>query len=251
MPSTPATRVLDPRAVLLGTGNPDSLENIIPDLYVTGSLCWVVAEQSLYYLSRESMAAVSPPDVIATARGAGEPGRWLVYASGAIGATGPTGPTGASGATGATGPTGAGATGATGATGPTGVTGPGAGATGPTGATGSGSSAAAAASTPVADDGNPVTLVTRSHAGAAVGMAACTIVPDVGGTNPTGTLTITDPDSNANTIRWGPVPSGDSVYVPYSAPGTGTGNWTVAVTVDVGTGDVTAEAASIVVYPVP
>lgn len=136
-----AYRLLSPRAVLLG-GTGTSLENIIIDPLEDGSLCFVVAENAVYYLSKESVLAPAPPLIIATSKGAGVPGRWIQLTGG--GGIGPTGPTGPTGATGATGPTGSGTTGPTGATGrtgptgSTGATGPtGAGATGPTGPTGS------------------------------------------------------------------------------------------------------------------
>lgn len=69
-------RLISPRQTLLGaTGN--ALENLITDLYITGTICFVVAENAFYRFNKTSTAAVSVPDVIATSRGAGVPGRWF------------------------------------------------------------------------------------------------------------------------------------------------------------------------------
>jgi len=121
----PQLCILPPKDVLEGFGNPNSLQNVIPDKYPNGAMCFVNDQNATYILKKFSTAGVASPQIIATARGAGVAGRWVLYALG-------TGPTGATGATGATGPTGSGTTGPTGSTGPTGATG----ATGPTGATG-------------------------------------------------------------------------------------------------------------------
>lgn len=130
-------RLLSPRATLLGASG-TSLENIIIDPLEDGSLSFVVAENAVYYLAKESVLAPAPPLIIATSKGVGVPGRWIQLTGG--GGIGPTGPTGPTGATGSTGPSGTGPTGPTGVTGPTGATGStgptGGGTTGSTGATG-------------------------------------------------------------------------------------------------------------------
>jgi hypothetical protein len=73
-----AFRLLGPRQGLSGP-IPESLENIIIDPLPDGALCWVITEQQLYYLDKHSMAAVAPPDVIATSKGPGFPGRWVKF----------------------------------------------------------------------------------------------------------------------------------------------------------------------------
>lgn len=109
--------ILQPRARLEGFGDPDSIQNIIPDKLAQGCLCLALDQNQIYRLDKGSTQAISSPTCVATARGAGARGRWIVLAGvGATGATGSTGPTGTTGPTGATGPTGD--------TGPTGVTGP-------------------------------------------------------------------------------------------------------------------------------
>ncbi len=144
MNAPPASRVLAPRPVLAGAGNPDALENVNGQPLANGATCWVIDQQTWYNFNKFSTASPSGTQIIATVQGTSVPGRWVRQSTaGATGATGPAGATGTTGATGATGPTGSGATGATGPTGSTGpagatgVTGPtGAGATGPTGPTG-------------------------------------------------------------------------------------------------------------------
>ena len=98
-------RLLSPRDTLLGSTGA-ALENGIVDPLEDGALCWVNAENALYYLDKESLAAPAPPLVIATSRGAGVPGRWIRAAAAGVGPTGDTGPTGDAGPTGDTGPTG-------------------------------------------------------------------------------------------------------------------------------------------------
>jgi hypothetical protein len=83
MPSPPAAvafRLLSPSEELLGVADGSALENVIPDELVNGTLAWVVSENALYFLAKDSVAAVAPPAVIATARGAAVPGRWIQYA---------------------------------------------------------------------------------------------------------------------------------------------------------------------------
>jgi hypothetical protein len=72
-------RILAPRAVLTGTGNADSLENVIVDQIPNGAICWVIDQDKPYVLDKFSTAAVSAPSVIATQRGAGSPGRWKLF----------------------------------------------------------------------------------------------------------------------------------------------------------------------------
>jgi hypothetical protein len=71
-------RVLGARALLLGSSG-DSLENIDVGAIDDGALCLVLDQRAVYQLNRSSVAAVSPPDVIATSAGAGVSGRWLKY----------------------------------------------------------------------------------------------------------------------------------------------------------------------------
>lgn len=83
MPSPyPQQRILAPRTVLVGNGNPNALENILVDPYPDGAECYVLDQDSLYILDKFASTAVSPPDVIATARGASAPGRWVKYPAG-------------------------------------------------------------------------------------------------------------------------------------------------------------------------
>lgn len=76
--SSPAVpyRLLAAVETLLGAGG--SLENVLDPLE-SGALCWVRAEGALYSFEKWSTEAVSPPGVIATARGSSFPGRWLRY----------------------------------------------------------------------------------------------------------------------------------------------------------------------------
>jgi len=67
-------RLLPASTTLFGAAG--SLENILAPL-ASGALCWVIEEASLYSFDASSLAAVAPPNVIATARGAGAPGRWI------------------------------------------------------------------------------------------------------------------------------------------------------------------------------
>jgi hypothetical protein len=75
--SSPALRVLGPRAVLQGAN--DSLENVATETLPDGSLCWVTAEAKRYGFRRGSTASPSPPTIIAPAIG---PGRWVQEAGG-------------------------------------------------------------------------------------------------------------------------------------------------------------------------
>jgi hypothetical protein len=78
--SSPADlRILEPRAVLLGLGNPNSLQNILVDQLPDGAICYVLDQGRPHVLRKFSTAAVSSPAVIATARGASVPGRWIGF----------------------------------------------------------------------------------------------------------------------------------------------------------------------------
>lgn len=111
---------------------------------------------------------------------------------------------------------------------------------------------AAADGVAVADDGVAVTIVQLAYPASdpitgfvATGIAGATITPDNPADTPNGTLTLVDPDAGTTTIEWGPIPAGDSVYVPFSKPGTGAGVWALRVAVETGTGDCTVNNASL------
>jgi hypothetical protein len=76
--SSPAVpyRLLPAAETLLGAAG--SLENYLDPLK-SGALCWVRDQGALYSFEKDSTAAVSAPSIIATARGAGVPGRWIRY----------------------------------------------------------------------------------------------------------------------------------------------------------------------------
>ena len=78
-------RLLAPREFLSGTGDGTALENLITEQIPDGAFCYVLDELNFYVYDNQSMAAVSPPTVIATGRGSTVPGRWYRY----DGATGP------------------------------------------------------------------------------------------------------------------------------------------------------------------
>jgi hypothetical protein len=84
--------LLSPRALLQGSGNSDALENVNPTELPDGCVCWVLNQQRFSYLDKASTAPVAPPLIIATALGAGDPGRWIQVATGGGGP-----PTGAAG----------------------------------------------------------------------------------------------------------------------------------------------------------
>jgi len=71
-----ALRILAPRARALGTGDPDSLQNVNTHNLPEGSVCWVVDTAALYIL--QFGAANVPPNV---APGAG-PGIWVPLSTG-------------------------------------------------------------------------------------------------------------------------------------------------------------------------
>jgi hypothetical protein len=74
-------RILCPRAFLQGSGNGDALENVNPSPLPDGCLCWVIDQAALYWFHKDSMAAVSAPNVIATVYGASHPGRWQLLST--------------------------------------------------------------------------------------------------------------------------------------------------------------------------
>jgi len=67
-------RHLAARAVLLGTGNSASLQNINTTPLNDGALCYVVAESSYYVLDRSLALATVSPVIVTPASG---PGTWL------------------------------------------------------------------------------------------------------------------------------------------------------------------------------
>lgn len=101
----------------------------------------------------------------------------------------------------------------------------------------------------VVDDGNPVEVLSITAEGAAIALVALTVDPDDPGDTPSGSVSITDPDLNVSTIVFGPISAGDSVYVPFSAPGTGDGDWSIEVIIESATGPCTVNAASFVLVP--
>lgn len=72
-------RVLGPRARLLGTGDPDSLQNVNTRELPDGAFCWVQDQAAFYVLHKTSAAIPAPPIVITPASG---PGRWIQLTSG-------------------------------------------------------------------------------------------------------------------------------------------------------------------------
>jgi hypothetical protein len=78
--ASPAFRVLAPRASLLGTSDPDALQNLDTTLLPDGSLCWVQDQVTVYALHRDSTDAPSGTLIVAPGSG---PGRWFVLGLGA------------------------------------------------------------------------------------------------------------------------------------------------------------------------
>jgi hypothetical protein len=105
----------------------------------------------------------------------------------------------------------------------------------------------------VADDGSPHDVIILDHPGApltgftSIMQAGLAITPDNPADTPFGLVTLTDPDAGSTSIAWGPIPAGDSVYVPFSRFGTGAGNWTVSVIVAPASGDVSVDATLLLV----
>lgn len=77
-----ALRLLAPRAVALGTGDGDSLQNVDTTELPNGALCWVNGDATLFRLDKLSTEAASPDLVIVPASG---PGRWIAQAINALG----------------------------------------------------------------------------------------------------------------------------------------------------------------------
>jgi hypothetical protein len=76
-------RALTSRRLLLGTGDGDALQNVIPTPIPDGALVFVQDEAAIYRLDKFSMVASAPPEIVATILGESEPGRWVrVTASG-------------------------------------------------------------------------------------------------------------------------------------------------------------------------
>lgn len=111
----------------------------------------------------------------------------------------------------------------------------------------------------VPDDGDPHSVLSNQYpafemqtgfqATATIGL---TIVPDNPATTPNGIVRIVDPDGGSSEIAWGPIPTDDSVYVPFShfADYTSVDNdWSIQVEVEVGTGDVTCNQVFLKVSP--
>ena len=73
-----AFRILSPRMLLGGSGDPNSLENVIVGPLESGAVCWVLDQSSFYRLDKTSGLPVSAPAVIATGQGASNPARWIV-----------------------------------------------------------------------------------------------------------------------------------------------------------------------------
>jgi len=78
--TSPALRLLAPRARLMGTADQDALQNVDTTLLPDGSLCWVQDQIAIYTLHRASTVAASGTLVVAPASG---PGRWFVFGLGA------------------------------------------------------------------------------------------------------------------------------------------------------------------------
>ena len=74
-------RLLSPRALVLGTGDEDSLQNVNTYELPNGALCWVVSNATLYRLDRASTSASAPDAVIVPAAG---PGRWFALSGNAV-----------------------------------------------------------------------------------------------------------------------------------------------------------------------
>ncbi len=78
----PSLSISSPRARLLSLSQGDSLEELDTTILPDAAICAVQGGGALYQLDKTSTAAVSPPDVIATAAGAGAPGRWAIVQGG-------------------------------------------------------------------------------------------------------------------------------------------------------------------------
>jgi hypothetical protein len=76
-------RTLTSRRLLLGTGDGDALQNVIPTPIPDGALVFVRDQAALYRLDKFSTVASSPPEIVATILGESEPGRWVRVTDGA------------------------------------------------------------------------------------------------------------------------------------------------------------------------
>jgi hypothetical protein len=72
------TRILGPRARVLGFSDSDALQNIITTELPNGSLCYVIENQSLYVLHKDSTDTPSGTKVVQPLAG---PGRWVLLVS--------------------------------------------------------------------------------------------------------------------------------------------------------------------------
>jgi hypothetical protein len=72
------TRLLGPRASVLGFDDGDSLQNIITNELPNGSLCYVIQNQSLYVLHKDSTDAPNGTKIVQPLAG---PGRWVLLVS--------------------------------------------------------------------------------------------------------------------------------------------------------------------------
>lgn len=79
-----ALRVLSPCRTLAGASG-TALQNKIVDELETGSVCFVIDQIAWYWLDKTSTETPSSPDVVATVRGSGSPGRWFKLEGGAGG----------------------------------------------------------------------------------------------------------------------------------------------------------------------
>jgi len=84
MASPADLRILESRPTLQGPGDRNALENLIVDKVPNGAVCYVVSQADWFVLDKFSLAAVAPPNVIATGRGASRPGRWSRYAGSSL-----------------------------------------------------------------------------------------------------------------------------------------------------------------------
>ena len=76
--ATVGFRLLAPRAVLLGTGGSDSLQNVNTTNLPDGALCWVNDQLAVYALHKQSSA---PPSGVTVVQPASGPGRWIPLAT--------------------------------------------------------------------------------------------------------------------------------------------------------------------------
>jgi hypothetical protein len=70
-------RVLTTRPTLLGSGNPDALQNVNPTPLPDNVVCFVASEGAFFRLDKFSSEAINEPRVIATILGPSARGRWV------------------------------------------------------------------------------------------------------------------------------------------------------------------------------